>query len=138
MVGEKGVSVSEDQHELTKNVIENHELKFDDNTPQSLLWNQQKEFASKNDLRGMRWHPLIVRWCLSIYHSSPAAYRQLSNKTLGFLNLPHSNTLNKYSSFTSPSVGFNPDIISRLVDDSNIAHLEDYQKNVILILMKWK
>ena len=39
MVGEKGVNVSEDQHELLKNVIENHEPKSDDNTPQSLLWN---------------------------------------------------------------------------------------------------
>ena len=54
MVGEKGVSVSEKQHELLKNIIENHELKFDDNTPQSLLSKQQKEFASKNDSRGMR------------------------------------------------------------------------------------
>ena len=53
------------------------------------------------------------------------------NKSIGFLNLPHSNTLKKYSSFTSPPVGFNPDIILRLID-SNIAHLEDYQKNVIL------
>ena len=76
-----------------------------------MLWNQQKEFASKNDSRGMRWHPLIIRWCFSIYYSSPAAYQQFSKKTLGFLSLPHNNTLKKYSSFTSPSVGFNPDII---------------------------
>ena len=132
MVREKGVSVSEDQHELVKNVIENHGLKFGDNTSSLCYETKKKEFASKNDSRGMRWHPLIITWCLSIYHSSPAAYRQLSNKTLGFLNLAHSNTLKKYLSFTSPSVGFNLDIISRMVDDSNTAHLEDYQKNVIL------
>ena len=93
MVSEKGVNVSDDHLELLKNLIESHELLFDDNTPQSLLWNQQKEFASKYNSRGMRWHPLIIRWCLSIYHSFPATYRQLSNKNLGPLNLPHINTL---------------------------------------------
>ena len=62
MIGEKRVNASDDQHELLKNLIENHELIFDDNTPQSLLCNQQKEFASKNNSRGMRWHPLIIRW----------------------------------------------------------------------------
>ena len=66
----------------------------------------------------MQWHPLIIRWCLSMYH-----YHS---------NLLHINTFKKYSSFTSPSVGFNPDIILQLVDDSDIAHLENYQENVIL------
>ena len=112
MRGEKGVNVPEDQHELLKNVIEKPDLTFDDNTPRFLLWNQQKEFASKNNSRGMRWHPLIIRWCLSIYHSSPATYLKLSSKNLEFLNLLHISTLKKCSSFTSPSVGFNPDIIS--------------------------
>lgn len=75
--------------------------------------------------------PLINRWCLSIYGSSLEAYWQLSNKTLGFLNLQYFNALKKYNSFTSPSVGFLSDITSRLVDDSNVAHLEGYYENVI-------
>ena len=41
MVGEKGVSVSKDQHELLKNVLQNHKLKFDDNTP-SLCYGTNK------------------------------------------------------------------------------------------------
>ena len=34
---------------------------FPEESPQWLLWQQQKEFASKSDTRGMRWHPLIIR-----------------------------------------------------------------------------
>ena len=52
----------------------------------------------------------------------------MSNKTKGFLNLSHINTLKKCSSFTSTSVGFNQE----LFPDNNIVYLEDYQKNVIL------
>ena len=55
----------------------------------------------------MRWHPLIIRWCLSVYFSSPAAYKQIASKRLGFLKLrlgflklPHVNTLKQYCKFS--------------------------------------
>ena len=71
---------------------------------------------------------MVFKYISFISSSISAIVKQ----NLRIFKLAHSNTLKKYSSFTSPSVGFNPDIISRLVDDSIIAHLEDYQKNVIL------
>ena len=74
----------------------------------------------------MRWHPLIIRRCLSIYHTSPAAYKQLSSKTNKFIVLPHVNTLKKFTNFTTPSAGFNPDITARLIEDSNIENLQEF------------
>ena len=81
----------------------------------------------------MQWHPLMIRWCLSIYFTSPAVYKQMTSKKLGLLKLPHVNTLKRYTKFTTTGPGFNPDIIKRLAEDTSISSLKDYQKNVSLI-----
>ena len=62
----------------------------------------------------MRWHPIIIRWCLSICHTSATAFRQLTSKKIQLIKLSHINTLKKFSQFTTPSTGLNPDIIERL------------------------
>lgn len=60
---------------------------------------------------------------MSIYYTSSAAYKQISNKNLNFLQLPSISTLQKYSHFTKPTSGFNPDIIQRLIDETNVSFL---------------
>ena len=134
MIAQNGVAVNNDQHLLLKEVIENNSPSFTEGTPQALLWQQQIEQASKCNKRSMRWHPLIIRWCLSIYHSSPAAYRQMASKRNNFIILPHVNTLKKYINFTEPVSGFNPDIIDRLVENSHIGDIPEFQKNVTLMI----
>ena len=62
----------------------------------------------------MRRHPLIMRWCLSIFHVSLAAYKQIASKRNKFLALPHINTLKKYINYTTPKSGFNPEVINPL------------------------
>ena len=104
--------------------MKNHVNTFDENTPMGLLWQQQYELSQKSP-KGMRWHPLIIRWCLSIYQSSPAAYRHIASKCDNFLVLPHINTLKKYINFTDPMIGFNPDIIKQLIKDSKLEVLEE-------------
>ena len=42
---------------------------------QELFWKQQKEASDRSDLKGMRWHPLLIRWCLYIHHCSSGAYQ---------------------------------------------------------------
>ena len=39
-----------------------------------VFWQQQMEAASKSDSRAMRWHPLMIRWCIYLLHQSQAAY----------------------------------------------------------------
>ena len=43
-----------------------------------LFWRQQREAVAKKDLRGMRWHPLMIRWCLYLRHHSNKAYEVLA------------------------------------------------------------
>ena len=47
---------------------------FDPDSPQSLLWQEQKKQAllqKDGRSRAMRWHRVMIRWCLSIYLKSP-------------------------------------------------------------------
>jgi len=129
MVRTESVGLSKSSNELVKKVFEKQDFTFEEGTPMSLLWQQQAKQCS-GAKRSMRWHPLIIRWCLSIYHTSPAAYKQIASKRNKFLVLPHINTLKKYINFTSPTSGFNPDIIDKLIEDSKLASLEEFQKNV--------
>ena len=137
LIVNEGVRVAQDEEQIVKEVMKNQLNTFDENTPMRLLWQQQYEQSQKSP-KGMRWHPLIIRWCLSIYQSSPATYRHIASKRNNFLVLPHVNTLKKYINFTDPMTGFNPDIIKQLIKDSKLEILEEYQKNVSLLFDEMK
>ena len=48
------------------------------------------------------------------------------------MRLPHVNTLNKYSNFTQPQTGFNPDILRELILDAGLEKIPEYKKNVAI------
>ena len=88
--------------------------------------------ATKKDSRAMVWHPLIIRWCLSIYLKSPGTYKHIRNSP--FMFLPSKNTLLKYINFTDPVCGFNEDIISRLISAVKFDEMKsDSERNVSLL-----
>ena len=45
---------------------------FDENSPQYMLWEEQKKQASYKTSKSMRWHPVFIRWRLAIYLKSPS------------------------------------------------------------------
>ena len=47
---------------------------FEENSAMALLWEQQKKVSSYKKASSMKWHPVIIRWCLSIYLKSPGNY----------------------------------------------------------------
>jgi len=132
MILKEGEILEKQKHDEMLKLFNSQECSFEPDSPQWLLWQQQKEQASKKNSRSMRWHPLIIRWCLSIYHTSPAAYKQISSKKLQFMKLPHINTLKKYTNFTQAKTGINPDIISQLIVDAKLDTCEEYQREVVI------
>ena len=71
----EGIKVSKDYNLELKEIIENSDNPFNEETPMGpmgFLWQQQKQQA-KGKYKDMRWHPLMIRWCISVYHTSPAA-----------------------------------------------------------------
>ena len=51
-----------------------------------LFWQQQNELRKKGGGRNVRYHPMIIRYCLSLLMKSRSAYEELRNS--GVLILP--------------------------------------------------
>ena len=66
-----GVSLDEEAHEDLK-VLTSESARFHEDLPadsfKRIFWEQQLEAASQKDARTMRWHPLMIRWCLYLRH----------------------------------------------------------------------
>ena len=72
---------------------------FPEGSFKRLFWDQQLLAACLSDARQMRWHPVIIRWCLNLKMLSSAAYHAM--RTSDFISLPDSSchkTVNPYSS----------------------------------------
>ena len=91
-------------------------IDFPHDSPQYLLWEQQQKQASYSDSKRMKWHPVRIRWRISIYLKSPGAYKQLRNS--GLLKLPHKKALSKYPNYTEPKCGINMDVVKHLVTET--------------------
>ena len=49
---------------ITSNVVIEHFKDLPRESFQHVFWQQQVEASSKPNMRNMRWHPLMIRWCL--------------------------------------------------------------------------
>ena len=47
------------------------------NSFQELFWKQQLKAANLKNKKSMRWHPLIIKWCLYLQYRSSGAYETL-------------------------------------------------------------
>ena len=110
--------------EQTPKVIE----EFPDGSFQRLFWEHQKESLQKNP-RQMRWHPTMIKWCLSIKLKSSGAYESMRE----FLTLPSSRTLRDYTHYIKASTGFQPEVTEQLMKEAKLETLKDFEKNVVLV-----
>ena len=94
------------------------------------LLEQLKAAQAKNKCQ-IRWHPLIIRWCLALKLTSSAGYHALSET--GFLTLPSAHTLRDYMHVYEAKVGIQPEANDELVDEAKLHSLEEYQKFVCVI-----
>lgn len=97
-----------------------------------IFWQQQFEAAQKSP-KGMRWHPLMIRWCIYLRHKSSGAYDLLRES--GVVSLPSQRTLRDYTHYIPPSTGFSSEVDQQLIAAAQIEKLEDWQKCVIVILI---
>ena len=111
-------------------------MKFPEGSAMEILFEEQMKTAKLSSAKQMRWHPLLIRWCLGIYHTSPAAYEFI--KRSSFLKLPHKTTLLDYTLYTKPGSGFNPDVLERLYEEADVENLKPHQKNVSLLFDEMK
>ncbi|XP_065656351.1 uncharacterized protein LOC136081897 [Hydra vulgaris] len=133
-----GLYIDNDTHKIVKESLlsELNKNPFNSESPQFLLWEQQKLQAGLKNSKAMKWHPIMIRWCLSIYLKSPSTYKHICKTQ--FLNLPCKNTLLQYVNFTQLGCGFNHNVIERLIIQANICKLQDFEKNVSLVFDEMK
>lgn len=70
-VQKDGIHLEDSVHNIVSTVSLGEESKLEKDSVMHLLWQQQQKANSLTDKRSMKWHPVIIRWCLSIYLKSP-------------------------------------------------------------------
>ena len=119
------ITVNEALESDLLSILGNTDLK---RTPHmDFFWQQQKKLLSSPKF-GRRYHPHLIRFCLSVHAKSPAAYRELASS--GVLVLPSERVLRDYRNFFKPKPGFNKENIQKL--SSETMQLFDCQRYVVL------
>ncbi len=72
----KGVEVDSNTHSDLVQIMKENSAKSD-NSFQNLFWEQQKKATLLKNARNMKWHPLMIKWCLYLRHISGKAYDTL-------------------------------------------------------------
>ena len=101
-----------------------------------LFWEEQLKAASQKDPRQMRWHPLIIRWCLNLKLMSSASYHAL--RSACFVRLPSERTLRDYTHVFKSKSGFQLEVNVALHDESKVEQLPEIKKYCGIILDEMK
>ncbi len=79
----------------------------------SIFWKQQMKATTLKNRKSLRWHPLIIKWCLYLHHRSSGAYETLRKS--GVIDLPSGRTLRDYRHFVPAAVGYSAGIDRQLL-----------------------
>ncbi|XP_078382573.1 uncharacterized protein LOC144665241 [Oculina patagonica] len=96
------------------------------NDDQLLFWEEQDKALRAKGARGHRWHPKIIRLCLSIWNRSPEAYHEMA--TSGMLRLPSGRLLQYYKNSVSQNSGLNEDVLQWMEQEAEKLKLTEYGK----------
>lgn len=95
----------------------------------SLFWKQQLQSFSCKNARSMKWHPIMIKFCLYLYHKSSSAYELLRKS--GVVRLPSGRTLRDYRQFSPEVSGFSNINDKQLRD---MAHPRQNSKYINLLI----
>ena len=125
--------------ELNCTIADNNDSivkQFPEGTFRRLFWEEQRKAAMVKDARQMRWHPMMIRWCLILKLLSTAAYHSL--RTSGFIKLPSERTLRDYTSYFKSKPGFQPEVDCMLVEEASLHGSSKWNSYVVILLDEMK
>ena len=91
-----------------------------------LFWSEQLKAVTCKDSRQVRWHPLIIRWCINLKLMSSSAYHAM--RSTGFLKLPSERTLRDYTNYFKHQTGYQPEVIRELQQEAKLESLPENRK----------
>ena len=121
--------------DLATTMEENNETvitQFPAGSFQRLFWEQQLQATRVSNMKQMRWHPVMVKWCLNLKLLSSSSYHAL--RTSGFMHLPSERTLRDYTHYVKARSGFQDDIDGDLKREANIQELPDWKKHIVVLI----
>ena len=136
VITDVGEVVDKDVHQgLTSIMSENEPSIYESFPPDSfgrIFWDQQTKALQAKSASGMRWHPLMIKWCLHLRHLSGSGYEALRKS--GCITLPSQRTLRDYTHFATATSGFSCDVDRQLIDVTEIASSPEWKKSVVLLM----
>ncbi|CAC5408448.1 THAP9 [Mytilus coruscus] len=133
----EGVSLSENNSKDMVNLMTSCENivseQFpDENCFQRLFWSQQAKFNNLADKRVMRWHSMLIKWCIYLKSKSTSTYDSLRHS--GFIKLPSERLLYDYTHVIKQGVGFKAELIDMLTEEMEAkGATEEWQQYVGLL-----
>ena len=85
-----------------------------------ILLNDQAKALSQPST-SMRWHPLIIKWCLRTWSKSHSIYNEIRDSN--FFKLPSGRTLNDYKNFNHPQSGWQEQNITAMKTSFQKTHI---------------
>ena len=132
-----GVALDETTSNDMERMIEEHDNgimgETEEGSFQHIFWQQQKKALKRDGVnkKGIRWHPLIIRWCLYLRHQSSKAYDLIRDS--GCIALPSQRTLRDYSNAVKAGVGFSEEVDLQLLDVARLKSSPSHSLVGILI-----
>ena len=101
-----------------------------------LFWEEQLRSATAKDARQVRWHPLMIRWCLNLKLLSSSAYH--AKRSAGFIKLPSERTLRDYTHYFESKTGFQEEVSDQLRKELKLSELSEQKRYCGIILDEMK
>ena len=86
----------------------------------------EKSLVAAAKKTSARWHPLFIRWCLSIMLSSPKTHDIIRDSE--FISLPCRGTPRDYTNWVKAEPGFQSEITSLLLKEAKVDALSDSKR----------
>lgn len=127
--------MSEAMHSDLKQIASDHDHQITatahPDSFQKIFWEQQQKAASLPS-KNMRWHPLMIKWCLYLKHLSSKAYETLRDS--GCIHLPSQRTLSDYTHCVDSTSGFSHGIDVQLANAARVDQAKEWKKCVALVM----
>ena len=92
--------------------------------------------ATANDARQIRWHSVIIKWCLNLKLMSSSMYHAL--RSSGFVKLPSERTLRDYTHYFNIRPGFQDEVNDQLLKEIDNMMLPPERKYIALLIDEMK
>lgn len=139
LIDKDGITLNDTESEKVFSLVEEASTevqKFPENSFQSILWEEQLKYNALKEKRQMRWHPLVIRFALSLKYASSAAYKQVTK--LGFLALPSERTLRDYTHWCPTTSGVQLHFIQQIKKLLKEESIDGDQKQFCLLVDEMK